>query len=151
MLASFTKHAPVIVAGCFFLFVLGRGLAFHARIVFPHAEAQLMPHELSLGVVAPGQTVERSVQIANLGKERLLITRIQPSCHCVIADPASRVIPPGQSISIPVTFKAMTAGDKDERIIFETNDPAHSIQILTVRADVDAQRTASLASPEAMR
>ncbi len=63
--------------------------------------------KLDLGLVAAGETRNLTYNLTNSGRSPLIITQVLPSCGCTVAEPWDpSPLPPGQSTSIVLRFKA---------------------------------------------
>jgi len=63
---------------------------------------------LDIGYVEPGMVIQREVQVTNNGPTELTVTRTDSSCACTVAALSDRVIPPGGSITLKVSYDADT-------------------------------------------
>lgn len=69
---------------------------------------RVQPQEHNFGRVAQGTVVKARFTLINEGKVPLQIQEIKPSCSCSVTEWERRVIPPGDSASVEVSFN--TAG-----------------------------------------
>ncbi|MHC5024180.1 MAG: DUF1573 domain-containing protein, partial [Planctomycetota bacterium] len=86
------------------------------------APVRLEPAVVDLGVLKPGQSVGRDVQIVNNGTTPLTILFSRASCTCTSVDLANTVIPPGGAVPLKIRYDGqMTLGPKSSvvRIGFE--------------------------------
>jgi hypothetical protein len=121
-----------LIASGFLLFALSRGLVLFLGHS-PQPQFDVTPTQADLGVVAVGQAVDRTFLIRNSGEERLLITGVQSTCQCTVAELPTRAIAPGMSAQLRVTFKAKNAGAKSQSVLIDTNEPVakqHVIRII---------------------
>lgn len=70
--------------------------------------AVLEAAEFNFGVVEAGATVEHTFFVKNLGKKKLEIIKVQPSCGCTTAGEWDKQIEPGQTGRVPLRLN--TAG-----------------------------------------
>ncbi len=62
------------------------------------------PDPSELGILNPDQQAESQVELRNLGREPILIGRIETSCPCVRVEPGMFQIGPGEAKSLAVRF-----------------------------------------------
>lgn len=122
-----------ILAAGFAVFAIGHGIA-RLKSNFDGPVVTVRPSEIDLGTVEVGHAVRFPVTIGNVGNVQLLVTDVDSSCQCTAEDLPSRVIEPKGSTQLNVTFTAKSAGKKIQRVLLRTNDPRHSLSIITVRA-----------------
>jgi uncharacterized protein (DUF58 family) len=128
-----TPRIALLAAGTFLMFVLG--YTFTARLDgSARPQFQLEPSKVDFGTVRVGESTECSLTLHNPGKIRLLITSIKPSCQCVVSELATRSVEPGNSTVLKIRFTAANAGRKEQRIVFESNDPTKPVFALQVCA-----------------
>ena len=62
--------------------------------------------------VTPGQQVSKELSLTNTGDEQLEVGKIRTSCSCIQADCPLKLIAPGKSVPIKITFdsKGKSAG-----------------------------------------
>lgn len=87
----------------------------------------------NVGMIAKGDRIDAVFQIRNTGNEDLLITKVQPTCGCTVAD-YDKVIKPGEmgKIEAHVETKDLGAGPVSKLVLVETNDPNTPSAQLTV-------------------
>src|ERR1700722_18693378 len=105
------RQIILLLACGFLLFTVSRSIALFAEHT-PQPQLEIMPTEVDLGAVRVGQAVERGFLIRNTGDARLLVTGVQSSCQCTVAELPTRAIAPGVSVQLHVTFKANSFGSK---------------------------------------
>lgn len=92
-----------------------------------------------IGRVDAGRQVTAAYAFRNTGGLDLSIDNVRAACSCTAAVPAARVIPPGGTGAIDVTFDtAREHGHAAHTITVYSNDPAQPVTTLTLVADVDA-------------
>jgi len=129
---SIGKTAIILAIG-FLLFSLGRAVSYR----FDGSRGprlECTPLEMDLGNVPIGVSVERIFVLRDTGDERLLITDVKSTCQCTVAELPSRVIEPGRSAELNVTFRATSGGLKHQRVVIQTNSPADPALVLRVTA-----------------
>lgn len=102
------------------------------------------PAIFDFGTVVYGEVAEQEFSIKNAGTEDLEILRLSTSCGCtkaVIAE-ADKIIAPGQSVSMLVSFDPAVHEDDSDlgeviRIVYlKTNDPDNPEIEVEIRAKV---------------
>lgn len=88
----------------------------------------------NFGKITEGQKLEVSFAFKNTGDKPLVISRVQPSCGCTVADPPKEPIAPGAEGLIKASFNsegkfglqhktlyvtANTKGSQEHELIFE--------------------------------
>jgi|ERR1700728_1686606 hypothetical protein len=122
-----------ILAAAVLLFALGR--AYQIALVEKEGPRMMcIPDEANLGAVSVGIPVERKFVLRNFGTERLLLTEVKSTCQCTVASLGTRVIQPGATLTIIVTFKAKSAGPKAQDVILRTNDSVHPVSRIKITA-----------------
>jgi hypothetical protein len=125
----------IFVASGLLLFVIGRATSQRMTLGRgPHLA--IVPNEINLGNIGGGVPLELKFLLRNDGPDRLLITDVKSTCQCTVAELPSRVVWPGSSEILRVTFKRNGLGPKDQRVIVKTNDVRQPISVLTLRANV---------------
>ena len=101
-----------------------------------HLSADRLMHDF--GKVDKNQKLVTSFELTNDGKETLKIGEIIPSCICVIAPLKTKVLEPGRSVTMQVSFTASTRpGRSVQTIRIHTLPPAlPSALVLRMTADV---------------
>ncbi len=96
------------------------------------------------GTVDGSTPVSHTFQIRNAGDSDLVIKKIHAPCGCTAFQVANKILPPGESLGIPVTVSLQgRKGFQEKGVYLETNDPASSpLQLLlrgTVGSGVEVQ------------
>ena len=80
-----------------------------------------------------GETVENTFVIMNKGKKDLIIRSVTASCGCTTGIPASRIIPPGGTTELKVSFDSHEkVGMQNKIITVISNDPEHTTTLLRI-------------------
>lgn len=88
------------------------------------------------GTVPPG-TLKAQVEIKNVGKSPLNITKIQPSCGCTTAPLDKDVLQPGESAKMDVSVNVRHTGALRKNITIYSNDPENPTKLLQLVANVE--------------
>ena len=93
--------------------------------------------EYDFGDLQQEQQVAHVFRIANEGKRDLIIRRIEATCGCTAVVPESRVIRPGESKELKVTFHTADRHGKQLKTIHViSNDYRRPSTILRIKANV---------------
>jgi hypothetical protein len=91
------------------------------------------------GEIPEGKKVEYSFLILNKGKSDLQIRSVKASCGCTAANPASKVVKPGENTEVKVVFDSQgRVGLQNKTITIISNDPNASTSILRISGNVIA-------------
>jgi len=84
-----------------------------------------------------GEKVDYEYILKNTGKSDLIIRKVHASCGCTAIISDQKIIPPGESGSIKVSFNsAGKLGNQNKTVTVITNDPDNSREILWIRGEV---------------
>lgn len=93
--------------------------------------------EHDFGDVQEGVEVSRKFQIKNEGKRDLILRDVKASCGCTVTEVERKVIPPGESTDLMVTFNSAGREGKQQKTVLVTcNDYRASNFVLSVQANV---------------
>jgi len=92
------------------------------------------------GKAKEGTFVEHAVKITNTGKSDLKILSIKPSCSCLGAEMQKKVLAPGESAPIQLTYNTTRKGGPESKdVTLYSNDPFLSKTAITVKGEVVPQ------------
>ena len=101
----------------------------------------VVPEELDMGRVRPGEFSEKPLTVQNRGDAPLVIERITTSCPCVTVSPLSpetATVPPGESLDLIVRYTLNEAtGDEGAAIAIYSNDPEMPALVTDLRVFAD--------------
>lgn len=94
------------------------------------------------GTVPPGK-LQTEIEIKNVGKGLLTISRIQPSCGCTVPDRLSdSTLDPGQSVMLHLSLDAVHRnGPQSKSVAIHSDDPINGTKILKLSANVQRDVT----------
>ena len=96
-------------------------------------QAFLKEQSIDMGQYPSGSTVERNVTLVNKGKKNLQIKALLGNCPCISAEADKRMVKPGDSTQIHISFKPQNRGGTQQKAItLYTNDPRNSVQRIDV-------------------
>lgn len=89
------------------------------------------------GEMNQGDKKEHIFMLANDGKSELIIRNIRSSCGCTAVAPSTKVIAPGESAPIKVTFDSRgKRGRQSKSITVITNDPKNPTSRLRISSNI---------------
>jgi len=91
----------------------------------------------NFGELKPNAEVTHEYAFTNAGDGTLEIIRVQSTCGCAAVAPSKKLLAPGESSVIKITYHAgRTAGMSEKKILVYTNDPEQPESVLTIRAAI---------------
>jgi hypothetical protein len=88
--------------------------------------ATLSADTFNFGTVEQGSVVRYQLEVLNQGKDTLAIRKIKSSCGCTTGEPDRRLVPPGESAGIDISFNTYgREGYHAKSVTIYTNDPEH--------------------------
>ncbi|MCL4468091.1 MAG: DUF1573 domain-containing protein [Deltaproteobacteria bacterium] len=91
----------------------------------------------NFGRIPKGQKVSHNFTFTNTGNEKLVITKVQPTCGCTVAITSSKELLPGAKGIIKITFDSQGyLGPITKTITVMDNDPAKPSVLLSISGDV---------------
>ncbi|MFV0590424.1 MAG: DUF1573 domain-containing protein [Draconibacterium sp.] len=101
--------------------------------------AKYEPTSFDFGDMKQGEKRSHTFNLTNNGKSDLLIRRVRSSCGCTAVAPSKKVIAPGETAPIEVTFDSRgKRGRQSKSITVITNDPKNSTTTLRISSNVIA-------------
>ena len=92
------------------------------------------------GEMKQGDKMDHTFTLTNDGKSELIIRNVRSSCGCTAVAPAKKVIAPGESAPVKVTFNSRgKRGRQSKSITVITNDPKTPTTRLRVSCNVVTQ------------
>ncbi len=92
------------------------------------------------GDMTQGEKKEHTFSLTNDGKSDLIIRNVRSSCGCTAVAPSKKVIAPGETVPIKVTFDSRgKRGRQSKSITVITNDPKNSTTTLRISSNVNTQ------------
>ncbi|MCY1719617.1 DUF1573 domain-containing protein [Prolixibacteraceae bacterium Z1-6] len=94
-------------------------------------------NSFDFGEMNQGDKKEHTFNLTNDGKSDLLIRRVRSSCGCTAVAPSTKVIAPGETAPIKVTFDSRgKRGRQSKSITVITNDPKNSTSTLRISSNI---------------
>lgn len=92
------------------------------------------------GDMVQGEKKEHTFSLTNNGKSDLIIRNVRSSCGCTAVVPSKKVIAPGETAPIKVTFDSRgKRGRQSKSITVITNDPKNPTATLRITSNVNTQ------------
>ncbi len=89
------------------------------------------------GELKQGEKKDHTFTLSNDGKSELIIRNVRSSCGCTAVAPAKKVIAPGESAPVKVTFNSRgKRGRQSKSITVITNDPNNPTSRLRISCNV---------------
>lgn len=99
--------------------------------------AAFEPKTHDFGEMKQGDKKETTFTLTNSGKTDLIIRRVRSSCGCTAVAPSKKVIAPGESAPVKVTFDSRgKRGRQSKSITVITNDPKTPTTTLRISSNV---------------
>lgn len=99
--------------------------------------ASFEPKTHDFGDMKQGEKKEHTFSLTNTGKTDLLIRRVRSSCGCTAVAPSKKVIAPGETAPVKVTFDSRgKRGRQSKSITVITNDPKTPTTTLRISSNV---------------
>jgi hypothetical protein len=91
----------------------------------------------NFGAMTDGEVGQTKFKFTNTGKSPLRIRKVESSCGCTASAPKDKVIEPGATSQINVTFNSQGKRNVVRKsITVVSNDPSNSVERLTIKAKV---------------
>jgi hypothetical protein len=95
------------------------------------------PEQFDFGRALPERTLSKQFAIRNFGTADLTVDKVSTTCGCTAALLDSKVIKPGGSATLRVTFETRNyAGRVARSVLIKSNDPRHPTLELKLQATV---------------
>ncbi len=119
-----------------------------------HAAPHLLVSEKTIQFreVKPGQKVSKELSLTNTGDEQLEIGKIRTSCSCIEIDWPIKLIAPGKTVPVTVTFnsKGKSAGQGYYQLLIYSSDPKQKIARVPILTDITRNGKGLAITPEVL-
>lgn len=109
------------------------------------AEFKFNEEKHDFGKIPQGTPVTTVFTFTNVGKEPLILTNVQPTCGCTIADYTKTPVAPNGQGSIKITYNAAAAYPFNKTIVVTSNAKT-PVKNLVIVGEVVAKQAAPTAS-----
>ena len=100
---------------------------------------EVEPDQFDFGRVLPQRTVSKQFSIRNFGSADLTVERVSTTCGCTAALLDNKVVKPGGSAALRVTFETRNySGKVAHDVLIKSNDPQRPTLELKLEATVTA-------------
>ena len=102
--------------------------------------AQFNVLDYDFGDMKEGDKKDYTFNLTNAGKSDLQIRNVRSSCGCTAVAPSKKVVAPGETVPIKVTFDSRgKRGRQSKSITVITNDPKNPTSTLRISCNINAQ------------
>jgi ABC-type amino acid transport substrate-binding protein len=107
------------------------------------AEFKFIEEKHDFGKIPQGTPVTTVFEFTNIGQEPLILTTVQPTCGCTIADFTKTPVKSGDKGKITITYNAAYAAPFSKTIVVKSNAKTPEKYLVIVGEVVAKQATAS--------
>jgi len=100
------------------------------------AEFKFEKETHDFGKIPAGKPVSYEYKFNNTGDEPIILTDVQPTCGCSVAEFTKTPVKPGDAGTIKVTFNAETKGPFTKSFIVKSNTKT-PVKTLTIKGIVE--------------
>jgi hypothetical protein len=101
--------------------------------------AQFNAMDYDFGDMKQGDKKDYTFNLTNTGKSDLHIRNVRSSCGCTAVAPSKKVVSPGETVPIKVTFDSRgKRGRQSKSITVITNDPKNPTSTLRISCNINA-------------
>ncbi|HTH56391.1 MAG TPA: DUF1573 domain-containing protein [Cyclobacteriaceae bacterium] len=98
----------------------------------------LQANVVNFGIVRAGAVLSREIKVTNTGKKELIIRHAQSNCTCLTISPGTRVLKPGQEVTLKITLDTQgRKGPQNKSITIYSTDPQNPVQRITFSTAVN--------------
>ena len=91
---------------------------------------------INYGKIKKGSDGDRNFVIENTGDKPLIITNVQTTCGCTVAEKPTKPILPKKTYNLGVTYDTQRVGPIEKAIIVESNAKVKSRYTLRIKGEV---------------
>lgn len=103
------------------------------------AEFKFTEEKHDFGKIPVGIPVTTKFEYSNIGEEPLILTNVQPTCGCTIADYTKTPVKKGDKGVITITFNAAVVGPPFSKTIVVTSNARTPTKYLIITGEVVAK------------
>jgi hypothetical protein len=101
---------------------------------------EIVPESHDFGRAQQNQKLVKEFEIKNVGTEDLILGRISTSCGCTAALTSKKIVKPGETTPLKVTFETRRyKGPVQRSVSIASNDPRR-VRTLRVKAFIEAPK-----------
>ena len=106
------------------------------------AEFKFEKETHDFGKIPQGKPVSYEFKFTNAGEEPLIISAVEPTCGCTIADYTKTPVLKGKSGSITLTFNAAAAQPFTKAVTVKSNAKT-PVKVLYIKGEVTSEKSSS--------
>jgi hypothetical protein len=91
---------------------------------------------INYGKITKGSNGKREFIIENTGDKPLIITNVQTTCGCTVAEKPTKPILPHKTFNLVVSYDTQRVGPIEKAIIVESNSKIKSRYTLRIKGEV---------------
>ncbi len=119
--------------------------AFTAMRADTAPEFKFESETFEFGVIAQNKPVSHEFKFTNVGDEPLIISAVEPTCGCTIADYTKKPIKKGETGSVTLTYNAGVVGTFAKTATVKSNART-PVKVLYLKGEVKASEPVKTAS-----
>ncbi|HRX50491.1 MAG TPA: DUF1573 domain-containing protein [Candidatus Krumholzibacteria bacterium] len=110
-----------------------------AAALDPLPAIMVSPETFDFGTLDQKQVRTTEITVTNAGGAPLEIERLETTCGCTAAEPAKKLLEPGESTLVTITFDSKTfSGEQHKSVLIHSNDPTEPTKEIKLTAFVHA-------------
>ncbi len=103
------------------IFAVVLGFAFNAAAQGAKAEFKFNEEKHDFGKIPQGKPVTTQFVFTNIGEQPLILTSVQPTCGCTVAEYTKVPVKKGEKGTITITYNAAAVGGFTKAIVVTSN------------------------------
>lgn len=111
------------------------------------AEFKFEKETYDFGKIAQGKPVTATLSFTNVGEQPLIISAVEPTCGCTIADYTKTPVLKGKTGTIKLTYSAAASGTFSKGITVKSNAKT-PVKVLFIKGEVVESTSTSTSSKE---
>ncbi|HEY0670600.1 MAG TPA: DUF1573 domain-containing protein [Sphingobacteriaceae bacterium] len=104
------------------------------------AEFKFEKETYDFGKISQGKPVTAELKFTNIGEEPLIISTVEPTCGCTVANYTKTPVKKGESGSISLTYNAAAVGPFTKAVTVKSNART-PVKVLYIKGEVETARS----------
>ena len=104
------------------------------------AEFKFEKETYDFGKISQGKPVTAELKFTNIGEEPLIISAVEPTCGCTVANYTKTPVKKGESGSISLTYNAAAVGPFTKAVTVKSNART-PVKVLYIKGEVETARS----------
>ena len=104
------------------------------------AEFKFEKETYDFGKISQGKPVTAELKFTNTGDEPLIISAVEPTCGCTVANYTKTPVKKGESGSISLTYNAAAVGPFTKAVTVKSNART-PVKVLYIKGEVETARS----------